>query len=130
MKSKSAQQRVDEMRRPPSLANWVRLNHPRRDETTRRITRFVLAKPRHALVQVYRLIADYVTLGVSASTIRASIDAILNPLVRRLGHEIATALLPWLDEHDVRGIRAFDGMIAPFPIGRKITVPVRPTFIF
>ena len=130
MKIKSPQQRVEEMRRPPSLPNWVRLNDQRRDETARRITRFVLAKPRHALGQVYRLISDYVTLGVTAATTRASLDLILNPLVRKLGHEIATALIPWFDEHGVKGVQAFSGMAERYPIGRKIVIPVRPTFVY
>lgn len=129
-KRKTAQQRVEEMRRPPSLPNWVRLNERRRDDTARNITRFVLNKPRHALGQVYRLIADYVTLGVSAATTRAGIDLILNPLVRRLGHEIATALIPWLDQNEIKGIQAFEGMIERYPIGRNIMVPVKPTFVF
>ena len=118
------------MRRPPSLANWVRLNDRRRDETAIRITRFVLSKPRHALSQVYKLIADYVTLGVSAATTRTGIDLIVNPLVRKLGHEIATALIPWLDKNEVKGIRAFDGMVERFPIGRNIMIPVRPSFVY
>lgn len=130
MKPKTPQQRVEEMRRPPSLPNWVRLNDQRRDETARRITKFVLAKPRHALGQIYRLIADYVTLGVSAATTRSGIDLILNPLVRKLGHEIATALIPWLDKNEIKGIQAFDGMAERFPIGRKIVIPVRPTFVY
>lgn len=129
-KAKSPEQRVDEMRRPPSLANWVRLNDRRRDETALRITKFVLSKPRHALGQVYRLIADYVTLGVSAATTRTGIDLIVNPLVRKLGHEIATALIPWLDKHKVKGIKAFDGMIERYPIGRNIMIPVKPTFVY
>ncbi|UYY59945.1 hypothetical protein [Sphingomonas sp. S2-65] len=129
-KSKTAQERVEEMRRPPSLANWVRLNDRRRDETTLRITRFALAKPRHALAQIYRLVADYVTLGVSAATTRSGINLILDPLVRKLGHEIATALLPWLDKNGIKGLRAFDGMIERYPIGRNITIPVRPTFVY
>lgn len=129
MKRKTPQQRVEEMRRPPSLPNWVRLNHQRRDETARRITKFVLAKPRHALGQIYRLIADYATLGITAATVRGGIDLLMDPLVRKLGHEIATALIPWLDKHDIKGIQAFDGMVERFPIGRKIVIPVRPTFV-
>ena len=127
---KSPQQRIAEMRRPPSLANWVRLNDRRRDETARRITRFVLAKPRHALSQVYRFIADYATIGASAVAVRKNLDGILNPLVRRLGHEICSALLPWLDEKNIKGIPAFHSMEAFFPIGRNISVPVRPTFVY
>ena len=130
MKSKSVQQRVDEMRRPPSLANWVRLNTPRRDDTAKRITRFVLAKPRHSLAAVHKLITDYVTLGVTGDTIRKAIDAFANPLIRRLSHEIASAVLPWLDKHNVKGIQAFHGFAAPYPIGRKIIVPIKPTFTY
>jgi hypothetical protein len=129
-KRKTAEQRVDEMRRPPSLPNWVRLNERRRDDTARNITRFVLNKPRHALGQVYRLIADYVTLGISAATTRRGIDLILDPLVRKLGHEIATALIPWLDANNIKGIEAFSSMAERYPIGRKIVVPVKPTFVF
>lgn len=129
-KRKTAQQRVEEMRRPPSLPNWVRLNERRRDDTARNIARFVLNKPRHALGQVYKLIADYVTLGVTAATTRAGIDLILNPLVRRLGHEIATALIPWLDKHEIKGLRAFEGMFERYPIGRNIMVPIKPNFVY
>jgi hypothetical protein len=126
----SPEQKISEIRRPPSLANWVRLNHRRRDETTRNITRFVLGKPRHALAQVYKIISDYVTFGISAVTVNAALDRIVNPLVRRLGKEIALVVMPWLDSHDIRGIQVFHDMVAPFPIGRGITVPVKPSFVF
>ena len=129
-KGKSAEQRLEEMRRPPSLANWVRLNNRRRDETALRIARFVLAKPRHALAQVYRFLSDYVTLGISAATVRASIDNLTDPLVQRLGHEIADALIPHFDRNDIAGVGAFDGMSERYPIGRNVFVPVRPTFVF
>lgn len=129
-KTQTAEQRLDVMRRPPSLANWVRLNNRRRDETALRISRFVLSKPRHALAQVYRFLADYVTLGISAATVRSSIDNLTNPLVRRLGHEIATALLPWFAKHGIEGVQAFDGMVERYPIGRNISIPVRPTFVY
>lgn len=127
---KSPQARVEEMRRPPSLANWVRLNSRRRDETARRITKFILARPRHALAQVYRLVADYVTLGATAADTRNGIDRITDPLVRKLGHEITTALIPWLDSNNIKGIPAFDGMMERYPIGRGIMIPVKPTFVY
>lgn len=127
---KSAEQRVAEIRRPPSLANWVRLNARRRDDTARKITQFVLGKPRHALVKIYRLCADYVTLGIPALNVRKGIDEIPNPLVRKLGREIVSALLPWIDQEGLKGIEAFHSMQASFPIGRGIVIPVKPTFVF
>ena len=129
-KPKTAQERIDEMRRPPSLANWVRLNARRQDDTTTRIARFVLTKPRHALGQVYRLLGDYVTLGVPATNIRAGIDLITDPLVQRLGQEIATALIPWFDKHGIKGLPAFEGTFERYPIGRNVSIPVRPTFVY
>lgn len=128
-KGKSVQQRIDEMRRPPTLANWVRLNARRRDETTTRIARFVLAKPRHALTLVYGLLADYVNLGSTAENVRTGIDGLVDPLVQRLGHEIATALLPWFDKNQIRGLPAFSTTLERFPIGRKVFIPIRPTFV-
>ena len=127
---KSVEQKIADIRKPPSLANWVRLNDRRRDETTKKITRFVLGKPRHALGQVYRLIADYITLDVPAANVRKGINLITNPLVRKLGHEIASVLIPWLDQEDIKGIEAFHDMNAPFPIGRGIVIPVKPTFVY
>jgi hypothetical protein len=127
---KTAEQRIAQIRRPPSLPNWVRLNDRRRDETTRRITRFVLGKPRHALTQVYRYIADYVTFGLSQTVTKKAIESIPNGYVRKLGTEIADILLPWLETNNIRGIQTFHDMEARFPIGRGIVVPVKPTFVF
>lgn len=126
---KSPEQKIADIRKPPSLANWVRLNERRRDTTASKIFKFAIAKPRHALVQVYDLVADYVTLRVSAQDIRKGVDRILNPLVRKLGHEIITALLPWLDEQGLEGIQVYHNFNAPYPIGRNVVVPVRPTFV-
>jgi hypothetical protein len=124
------EQLIAKVRKPPSLQNWVRLNHRRRDETTRRIARFVLAKPRHALANIYTLIADYVTFGVGKEAVVKGLARITNPLVRRLGREIVSALLPWLDKEDIKGIEVFHRLNVPFPIGRGILVPVKPTFVF
>lgn len=126
----SIEQLIAKVRTPPSLHNWVRLNHRRRDETTRRIARFVLAKPRHALAAVYALIADYVTFGISKETVTKGLEKIRNPLVRRLGREIVSVLLPWLDKKQIKGIEVFHKLVVPFPIGRGILVPVKPTFVF
>lgn len=127
---KSAEQKIAEIRKPPSLANWVRLNARRRDDTARKIAQFVLSKPRHALAQVYRIIADYVTLGISIATAHSALGLIGNPLVRKLGREISSVLLPWLDKEGVKGIEAFHHLAVPYPIGRGIIVPVKPTFVF
>lgn len=126
---KSAEQKIAEIRKPPSLANWVRLNERRRDDTARKIFRFVVSKPKHALSQVYSLIADYITFKLTLEDVQKGIDRIGNPLVRKLGREIVTVLLPWLDEQGFEGIEVYHNFNAPFPIGRNIVVPVRPTFI-
>lgn len=128
---RSIEQRIDQIRRPPSLPNWVRLNDRRRDETAKRITRFVLGKPRHALTKIYGIIADYVTFGISRQTADRALDeGIANDRVRALGSEILEALLPWIDAHGIKGIQVFHEMAARFPIGRGIVVPVKPTFVF
>lgn len=126
----SVEEQVSKVRKPPSLQNWVRLNERRRDDTSRNIARFVLSKPRHALVKIYGLVADYVTFGISKDTVAKAIDRIANPLVRRLGREIVSALLPWLDTQKIKGIEVFHNLNIPFPIGRGIIVPVKPTFVF
>lgn len=126
----SIEQLIAKVRTPPSLHNWVRLNHRRRDETTRRIARFVLAKPRHALSTIYALIADYVTFGIGKETVGKGLEKIRNPFVRRLGQEIVSVLLPWLDKQQIKGIEVFHKLVVPFPIGRGILVPVKPTFVF
>lgn len=121
---------ISKVRKPPSLHNWVRLNHRRRDETSRRIAKFVLAKPRHALAKIYTLIADYITYGITKDAVARGLQEIKNPLVRRLGHEIIGVLLPWLDKMTIKGIEVFHNLQVPFPIGRGILVPVKPTFVF
>lgn len=118
------------VRKPPTLQNWVRLNHRRRDDTTQSIARFVLARPRHALAKIYTLIADYVTFGISKETVAKGLEEIKNPLVRRLGREIIHVVLPWLDRKEIKGIQVFHTLSIPFPIGRGIIVPVKPTFVF
>ncbi len=126
---RTAEQRIAQIRRPPSLPNWVRLNDHRRDETAKRITRFVLGKPRHALTKIYSVIADYVSFGLTKQTIINAVDGIPNKYVRDLGHEIVEALLPWIDSHNIQGIQVFHHMVANFPIGRGMFVPVKPTFV-
>jgi hypothetical protein len=121
---------ISKVRKPPSLHNWVRLNHRRRDETSRNIAKFVLGKPRHALAKIYTLVADYITYGLSKEAVAKGLQGIKNPLVRKLGHEILGALLPWLDKREIRGIEVFHNLQVPFPIGRGILVPVKPTFVF
>lgn len=121
---------ITKVRKPPSLQNWVRLNHRRRDDTVRSITAFVLGRPRHALVKIYGLVADYVTFGVSKSDILKGLQNVTNPLVRKLGREILGVLLPWLDNAEIKGIQVFHEFSVPFPIGRGILVPVKPTFVF
>lgn len=123
-------QLISKIRKPPSLQNWVRLNHRRRDETTRRIAQFCLAKPRHALTKIYGLIADHVTFGTPKEDVVRGLERITNPLIRRLGREIISVLLPWLDKKEIKGIEVFHNFSVPFPIGRGILVPVKPTFIF
>jgi hypothetical protein len=126
----SVEQKIAQVRRPPSLPNWVRLNAPRTDETARKITRFVLGKPRHALAKVYRLVADKVTFGVSNETVIKALSKIGNERVEALGAEIFEALLPWLDAQGLKGVQVFHDMEARFPIGRGIVVPIKPTFVF
>ena len=126
----SASEKIAQVRKPPSLPNWVRLNHRRRDETARRITRFVLSKPRHALSQVYSIAADYVTLRISMPDVLTALTKIRNPLVARLGKEILSVLLPWLDKQKIEGLQVFHNANYSYPIGRGIVVPVKPTFVF
>lgn len=126
----SVEEIISRVRKPPSLQNWVRLNHRRRDDTTRSIAKFVLARPRHALAKIYTLVADYITLGISKKDVETGLNQITNPLVRRLGREIIGVLLPWLDKKEIKGIQVFHNLNIPFPIGRGILVPVKPTFVF
>lgn len=121
---------ISKVRKPPSLQNWVRLNHRRKDDTVRSIAKFVLGKPRHALAKIYSLVADYITFGKTQTEIHTGLSKISNPLVRKLGKEILHVLLPWLDKKNIEGIQVFHDMVAPFPIGRGIIIPVKPTFIF
>lgn len=126
----SAAEKIAQVRRPPSLPNWVRLNHRRRDETARNITRFVLGKPRHALAQIYTIAADYVTFRLPLAGVQLALSKIKNPLVAKLGKEILSVLVPWLDEQQINGISVFHQANYPYPIGRGIIVPVKPTFVF
>lgn len=126
---KTAEQRIAQVRRPPSLPNWVRLNDRRRDETAKRITRFVLGKPRHALTKIYGIIADAITYQNDDATIGKAIDGIPNEYVRSLGHEICDVVMPWIRANQIEGIQVFHDMVARYPIGRGIVVPVKPTFV-
>lgn len=126
---KSLEALVEKVRKPPSLPNWVRLNDRNRIETTRRITSFALSSPRHALAKVYQIAADYATFGLSQLEALTAAAKISNPVVRKLGREILSALLPELDRLNLKGIQVFHEMKVLYPIGRGITVPVKPTFV-
>lgn len=125
----SVDQIIAKIRKPPSLPNWVRLNHRRHDDTLLSITRFALGRPRHALMGVYDIVAAYATLGIDRATALKSLARLPDPRVRALGAEILAVILPWIDQNGMKGIQVFHDMSAFFPIGRGIMVPVKPTFV-
>lgn len=126
---KSVEALIAKVRKPPSLPNWVRLNDRHQGITTRRIANFALSSPRYALAKIYQIAADYVTFGHSQVQALKSVAMISNPMVQRLGREILAALLPELDRLDLKGIQVFHDMAVGYPIGRGVTVPVKPTFV-
>lgn len=64
-----------------------------------------------------------------AENVGRGIARIINPLVRKLGFEIVSVLLPWLDKEEFKGIEVFHNFNVPYPIGRGIVIPVKPTFV-
>jgi hypothetical protein len=90
---------------------------------------FALGRSRMALAKVYEIVAAYATLGIDKRTAFKSLATISDPGVRALGDEILSTLLPWIDDEGFAGIQVFHDMIASFPIGRGVVVPVKPTFV-
>ena len=123
------EQVISKIKKPPSLPNWVRLNHLRHDDTLRSITSFALGRPRHSLMRVYDIIAARVTHRIDYRTVWNCLAKIPDPSVRALGREILTVALPWLDKQGMEGIQVFHDMEAKYPIGRGVLVPVKPTFV-
>jgi hypothetical protein len=123
------EQLIAKARRPPALPNWVRLNHRRQSDTVDSLKRFLLNSPKHSLGKVLKIVADVATLGVSARDAHVAVDKLANPLVRKLGHEILNALLPWMKSENIAGIPAFHDFSVKYPIGRGVYVPVTPTFV-
>lgn len=126
---RTIEQVISKIKKPPSLPNWVRLNHQRQDDTLRSITSFALGRPRHSLMRVYEIIADRVTHRIDYQTVWKCLARIHDPSVQALGREILSVVLPWLDKQEVEGIQVFHDMEARYPIGRGVLVPVKPTFV-
>ncbi len=127
---KSPEQRVAEIRRPPTLANWVRLNAQSRDDTKLAIVKFAITKPTIDLSPIGKIIGDFVTMATTVLNVRKAINRLADARVAKLGREIIEVLLPWLGQENISGIRAFDSWSVPYPIGRGIIIPVKPTFTF
>lgn len=126
----SVEELIAKIKRPPSLPNWVRLNDRRRDETAKRIAGFLVSRPKHALAQIYSIMADYVTFRIGEATALKAVSRIKNLMVRNAGHEIVPLLIDWFDEREVKGIRVYHDFAIMYPIGRGMFVPVKPTFVF
>ncbi|MEE4350914.1 MAG: hypothetical protein V2J26_11860 [Pacificimonas sp.] len=122
--------RFKKVRTPPSLPNWVLLNHSRRYDTSRSIARFVLGSPKFNLFPILAFIIDFVTLQVPKADVMSAVRSLKNSKVRTLGEEVLEAVLPWLEAENIRGLRVFQNFKVMYPIGRGVFVPVVPTFTF
>ncbi len=117
------------LKRPPSVPNWARYNHPSAPETKKAIVGFALGMPTHSLAEIYPIIGDMITFGTSEEDALKGIGRIKAPRVRQLGREIIRAFAAFNLEHKLDGIRIFEDFCGHFRVARDIMVPVRPTFI-
>lgn len=120
---------MSKLRHPPSLPNWVRYNHRRVDDTAASMARFILGRPRHSLHKIYAIIADAVTFQNSDEVIYESLNKIRNPLVRKLGREILSVVIPYIRKNEIEGIEVFHDLEVLYRVGRGVSVPVKPTFV-
>lgn len=126
---KTSAQAIEKLRRPPTVPNWVRYMHTRTDDSADAMVKFVLTGPRHSLQQVYGLISDMACLQISLESALLGLNVIKSPLVRRLGREVLIAFNAHNRVRKYDGIKTLNGFEVRYPLGRGISVPVKPTFV-
>lgn len=119
---------IRKLRRPPSVANWVRYNYKRVNDTARALLAFVLGRPRSSLQAVYRIIGDAVHFGRTYEESMRSVAAISSPRTRAMAYEIVPAFFRYNGREKLDGLNVFPGLKENYPVGRNVSIPVEPTF--
>lgn len=117
------------VRKPPALPNWARHNFPSVGPTAQALANFALGGPRITLQKIYKIIGWMIIDQLPMKMVRAMIDEIDDPIVRKAGHEIATAFEKYNLERNFDGIQALHNWGTVYPLARDVFVPVKPAFI-
>ncbi|TPE62893.1 hypothetical protein FJQ54_05080 [Sandaracinobacter neustonicus] len=117
------------LRKPPAVHNWVRSISKRKDQIAKELFDLAMFGPRHSLQLVTDVLRQVVVDGIDDMTAKGCISNIRSPLVRRLGHEIIEAALPYIRQKDWRGVQVFDGTVEYYPVSANVSVPIRPSFV-
>lgn len=130
---RTKEQILRQLSRPPSVANWVRHNYRRLDDTTRGLLRFALSPPRHSLGEVYSVCEAIVVDRISLPMALKCVEGIKHPLTRKAGEQIIPEFFEYARSNGLDGLGTFKGFRSPYPIGRgpdgaTLSVPVVPTF--
>ncbi|PWG02621.1 hypothetical protein [Sphingosinicella humi] len=120
---------LQKLKQPPSVPNWTRYIHDTQAKTTTAVAKFALGFPKSALFQVYRIIGDMVSFGITEEEALKAVALIKNPLVSKLGREIVLAFSAYNKEESLEGIQVFQELVGYFRVSRDVVVPVKPTFV-
>jgi hypothetical protein len=123
---------IRRLRRPPSVANWVRHNFKRSDRTRRGLLNFAKAPPLYSLSDIYGICGAIVTDQLSFHQAMRCLEGVKDKRAKEAGKEIVPLFHKFAQEAQLDGLAAFKGFSSPYPIGRAnnetLSIPVTPTF--
>ena len=120
---------VKKLRKPPAVQNWVKNIQLRTDDTAHSLYEMAMFGPRHSLRLVSNIITQVVVDEISDDQARKCASFITNPRVRKYGHEILDAILPYIRLKRWKGIQIFKDMVEYYRVAANVNVPVKPTFV-
>jgi hypothetical protein len=117
---------ISKIDRPPAAENWVRMQHPNVDQTTRAVFNFLRGSPTF-------------NYSVGKSAARAKIEDQIprkmaeemvlrskGDVSRKFNLELIRAFLDYEELNPIDGVKAFDEYSENFMLSRSIWIPVRP----
>lgn len=113
--------------RPPAAENWVRMNHPDVERTTKKLFGFAKSGPPIWNYVAGRKAAKYrVEDRINRNDAIRIATSSGNKLGRPFNAELIKSFLDYEQENPLDGVKAFDDQVEFFPLRRNLAIPIKP----
>lgn len=111
---------------PPAAENWSRMQYPEVQRTAKKLLSFLKSSISWNYSISRKCAQYYVEDGISREQAIKIVETKGSAIGRPFNREVVDAWFDMVDAEPIQGVRAFDQLVEWFPLGRGISVPIRP----